>query len=623
LSHFETNLALLAAKQPELANQLKLINSLHVKVAASASGLPTATFERESTQIPLHNRYNPLREAHQQLKKEDCKGADYFIFLGFGLGYLLDALIEKFANPANHYFIVESDLEILRAAFEARDLSHLLAGHNVYFAWPASGPELAAQWQKNFAPALANKSIFLTHMPSLALNPNLYKSAAEIINRHIFQTFTDINTLIVHSETFLNNFVKNFSEASKAPGITSLAGLFSEIPAIIVSAGPSLDKNIHELRGCENRALILSTDTALKPLLFSGIDPHFVLTGDPSITNYLHLKDAPTKEAILVAEATSYPSVFEEFAGRIVACSYDQSALKSLSSLLENKGILKPFGSVATIALDFALLLGCNPIIFIGQDLAHTDGRIYCSGIYLEEQWFQGIIDPDGYQEKLKSLRSQGDTIIFEDIFGRPVESTKKLASYWNWILKVINDHPKVRFINATEGGILRGSIEIMSLKEALFRCCRKNLNLRSRVQHGFQKASATPLSKIKESLALLEKEQRSLQSVLNQGLKLCESQTGLSPQAVMKELEKVNSAIYSHRQLAPLIDSFNQMGNRNFLRKRHLLLQNIQEMSLIPDIKKTYSEFYLSYQQALTIIKNALSQLQAEAPTPGDAGNI
>jgi len=69
LSHFETNLALLAAKQPELANRLSSINSIHVKVTASASGLPTATYDRESSQTFLHSRYNPLREAHQQLKK--------------------------------------------------------------------------------------------------------------------------------------------------------------------------------------------------------------------------------------------------------------------------------------------------------------------------------------------------------------------------------------------------------------------------------------------------------------------------------------------------------------------------------------------------------------------------
>lgn len=48
-----------------------------------------------------------------------------------------------------------------------------------------------------------------------------------------------------------------------------------------------------------------------------------------------------------------------------------------------------------------------------------------------------------------------------EDIFGRPVESTDKLTVYWNWMLKEIQKNRGVHFINATEGGILRGNLEI------------------------------------------------------------------------------------------------------------------------------------------------------------------
>src|SRR5512145_3078123 len=137
-----------------------------------------------------------------------------------------------------------------------------------------------------------------------------------MIQSQIFQTFTDINTLVGKAEIFLDNFVKNLLKAARAPGIAKFAGKFSGIPAVIVSAGPSLDKNIHELRGWEQNALILSTDTALKPLLAAGIEPHFVLTGDPSPVNYRHIQGAQAPHSFLVAEATAYPAVFGEFEGR-------------------------------------------------------------------------------------------------------------------------------------------------------------------------------------------------------------------------------------------------------------------------------------------------------------------
>ena len=43
-------------------------------------------------------------------------GADCFIFVGFGLGYNLDALLARVSRETAHIFVVESEPEILRAA---------------------------------------------------------------------------------------------------------------------------------------------------------------------------------------------------------------------------------------------------------------------------------------------------------------------------------------------------------------------------------------------------------------------------------------------------------------------------------------------------------------------------
>lgn len=612
MSHFEANLALLEIKQPDLAQQLRHTACSHVRIAASASGSPTATYDSEGSSKPLHSRYNPLREAQQTLKQHDCEGADYFIFLGFGLGYLLDAVIAGHAHPSNHYFIVESDLEILRAAFESRDLTSLLSGHNIYFAWPASGPELASQWQKQFDPVLARKSIFIAHPPSAALHLDQYKAAAEMIQSQIHQTFTDINTLVAQSQTFLDNFVKNMPKAAKAPGVEKYRGQFSGIPAIIVSAGPSLDKNIHELRGYEDRVLILSTDTALKPLLAAGVAPHFVLTGDPAYANYLHLKGATAGESLLVTEATSFPSVFDDFAGRVIACTYERSALQPLSDLIGDKGILRAWGSVATMALDFALLLDCNPVIFVGQDLAHTDGRIYCSGVYFEQEWFQGITDPDGYQARLVELRSQRTTTTVEDIFGRPVESTDKLTAYWNWMVKVIDSHPEVHFINATEGGILRGSVEILSLRETLYRFGSVTRDLRERIDRIFCASAGLPPRNIAPMLDQFLYEFESLQNALNKGLDICQKAVREAPASLGGQLEEIKRSLYGHKRLAPLLDTFNQMGNVAFLRKNHEISRQPQTEGQVLAIKDMYAEYFASVRDALAKIGPALQEMKA-----------
>lgn len=613
VSFFESNLALLASRQPELASRLEQTTIRRVKVESAANGLPTAQVERDASPLALHSRYDPLKEARQTIKKSNPAGADYFVFLGFGLGYNLNALLEEYSDPSNHYFIIEADLEILRAAFEARDLAAILTLPHAHFAWPVSGTELAEQWRRFFDPVQAQKNIYITHLPSVSLNAGLYKAAVEMIQSQIFQIFTDINTLVDKAESFLNNFVENLPKAARAPGIANFAGKFAGIPAVIVSAGPSLDKNIHELRGCEERVLILSTDTALKPLLKAGIDPHFVLTGDPSLINYGHIRGAPSRKAILVAEATAYPAVFEEFKGRTLSCIYENSSLRTLSDLLAGKGTLRAWGSVATMALDFALLLQCNHIIFIGQDLAYTDGRTYCSGVYFEEDWFSGIRDPEAYQEKLASIRAQRRTVTVEDIFGRPIESTDKLVSYWNWMVKVFRDNPQVRFINATEGGILREPALVISLREALYRFCGRDLDLSARIQSAFESSRENSLLYVGTSLSLLAGELAAIQDALAIGFRLCEGQTAYSPQDLMKRLEAVKQSLYINPHVSPLVDCFNQMGNFTFLRRRNGLAKQSQDPNLPLLIKDIYLEYFNSVRKALETINKAVSKIQAD----------
>ena len=47
--------------------------------------------------------------------------------------------------------------------------------------------------------------------------------------------------------------------------------------AILVAAGPSLNKNIQMLKKAKNRLFILAVDTAVKPLIKAGIKPRMRL----------------------------------------------------------------------------------------------------------------------------------------------------------------------------------------------------------------------------------------------------------------------------------------------------------------------------------------------------------
>ena len=609
MRYFEANLKTLSRKQPELAALLRTTGRLHIKTFSSAEGAPSAAVVYGGETIELHSRYNPPRDARQAIKKENYDGVDHFIFLGFGFGYTLDAVIEKHGGPDCHYFIVEADPGMLRAAFEERDWTFLLSAHDIYFAWPSSGPELAEQWQGRFNLALARKSAYVTHQPSLKLNPAHYKAAVETLQGQIYRTLADRATMTKNTQTFLDNFIQNLPKIVAAPGINIFADKFAGTPAVIVSAGPSLDKNIHELRGKKDQVLVIATDTTIKPLLAAGVEPHFVMTGDPSHANYLHLKGAVTSEALLVMEATAHPQAAEEFGERTLACLYENSVLHSLSELPGDKGTLHAWGSVATMALDFAIFTGCDPIIFIGQDLAYTDGRLYCSHVWFEDVWFKDLNTPKEREKRLAALRASNNPQELTDIYGRQIETTRALIAYRDWIIRIIGDHPERRFINATEGGILSGPVELLSLRETLERDCNRNLNLVSRVRETHADARLRSAPDLGKNLAPFMKEFDSLHSIVRDGIREASKSPNWNPSKFADRLDKIQKAIYENRRLAPLIDSFNQIGNTIFTQRMHILSKQPPNEDMPAAIQTTYADYFASADAALEKISDALER--------------
>ncbi len=610
MDYLNSNLDLLSRRQPALARLLSAASLGPIELLPTASGVPTARCHGPASTVLLHSGRDPMKEARSSLAGQHLPTGECYALLGFGLGYVLDALLEMNRGRSAGYFVVESNLEILRAAFEARDMRGVLSLPQLHFAWPPAGPELCEQWRQFFDPVTAEKCTFVMHPPSIARAPALFKSAAEIIQSESFQILTDINTLVARSEEFLRNFVENLPRALGCPGVSGFAGAFTGVPGLIVSAGPSLDRNVHELRGWEEQVLVLSTDTALKPLLAAGIEPHFVLTADPGHRNFLHVQGAVTRRALLVAEATAYPAVFAEFPGRVITCTFRDSSLRALSDVLAEKGSLKAWGSVATMALDFALHLGCNPVIFAGQDLAHSDGRTYCTGLFTEGEWFADIADPQAWASRWERLREGHKIVVTDDLFGRPIETTDKLAAYWNWMVKEIGAHPGTRFINATEGGILRQGVEILSLREALHRYCALPLALLDRVRTLYGRCAQDPGLGDRGRADFLVEEAARLERAVQEGLALARrTPAGPSP-ALLATLEKAKQSVYSGApQLASLLDAFNQMGNVAFLRGRNRLTQTPKPSAVA--IQSVYGEYFASVGEALRRVAPGLQEIR------------
>ena len=76
----------------------------------------------------------------------------------------------------------------------------------------------------------------------------------------------------------LNGF-KNLVRVGERPLVSDLKDDFTDVPMIIVGAGPSLAKNIEHLRSAQEKAIIVCVARALNSLQSAGIVPDFAISG--------------------------------------------------------------------------------------------------------------------------------------------------------------------------------------------------------------------------------------------------------------------------------------------------------------------------------------------------------
>ena len=259
---------------------------------------------------------------------------------------------------------------------------------------------------------------------------------------------------------YLLNTLTNLPVIASEADASALRDAFTDVPAIVVGAGPSLDANLSALRDLQNRALLIAVDTALRPLLTAGIRPHLVVSVDPSETNARHLNDLPDVRGLwLVAEGSLTPSVFAQFAGRTFIYKVsNHDPWPWLAAQGADRATLQTWGSVLTTAFDLARSAGCNPIVFAGSDLAYTDGLQYCRNTVYEPDWSPFPTNADRAAEFAKYLATNPHLTQL-DLDGREVTTAPHFIQFRDWIVAQAETAAPRRIINGTGAGILHGGV--------------------------------------------------------------------------------------------------------------------------------------------------------------------
>lgn len=439
-----------------------------VQQVAARNGEPTLLVHSPAGDLYLHSSYNPAAEGQRLAEDFRIGEADLVVLLGCGLGYHIESLLRNL-SPDIALIVIERDPAIFARFLDRRDWRDLFRPFDCSFIVGADATRLGLHLQK--VPFLTRplKPATWAHGPSVRFAGEFYAAAEREVLVYLRDNLRNIQTLLAHAPVFFENVVANICLLGTLHGVTDLFGRYAGQPVILVGAGPSLDLNGHLLRRVRDRALIVAADTALKPLLQIGVEPHLVVASDPMAVNAAHLAGLPPISSVLVGEPSLNSSIFRGFPGDIRLYTLDEAPQRLLAGYFGEKGNLSAWGSVSTCALDLAIKLGGSPIIFTGQDLAYTGGRVYCSGTAydaaeLEEMQRWGP-SPDAYwASRIGSM----STIDVAAIDGGPTRTSAAMRGYASHMQQQMLSHPDRQFINATEGGILGPPAVPVPLERAL-----------------------------------------------------------------------------------------------------------------------------------------------------------
>jgi len=475
------NLSQLKKKDPLLARAVQSIQpGDRYEVMSSKKGPPSLTKTLpDGRRITLHSSYDPVTEAERFINLCDVDKVANFIVPGIGLGYHITELIKR-ALRSSQILIFEKEMEGLFWCLANIDFTSVLAHPGVQFQIGVDVSSLEEILEPHRIRYSLNGYATVQFKPLVHAEIEYYSPIIKKCDAILNETRIDLKTQAGFSKLFYRNIIENWKNIIGSPGIHPLKNAYSGIPAIIVSAGPSLDKNIPLLKNSGQRALTIAVATALKPLLKHNIKVDFVVAVDPEefTLQFFDFENIP-QNTWLVFDPCAPSSVVDKFPDRKIRIDSGVCLSRWLAARQGEDNFLGKTLSVAHTAFLLARHLGCRPIILTGQDLSFDQRRLHCA----DSHYDQICKDKIGMEQPLKLLEEDkynefASSFKFtRNIFAMETVTTSALDAYRDIFADKVDGHSSV--YNATEGGLPIPGIPNMTLREAINIHCPDNFKSR------------------------------------------------------------------------------------------------------------------------------------------------
>lgn len=451
--NWDYNIKLLKKQDEELATLVEVEMEKWLKdeqpiyqIEPTNSGLFTLSGEDVKGRYYFHSNINPRLEATAFADRYYSVTEDKYAVLGFGLGY--HGLMLAAKDEGIRINIYEDNLTVILMAMLANELTWLWGNNRIKLIYDKDLTKLSKELAKG-------ESTFVIHYPSMRHVKN--QAVRDKLNQLFIRDSGIKNTRLLMDSNFKEN-IKHYTGL-----VHELEDKFIGKRAIIVAAGPSLDKNVKLLLDKPEDVIIVAVETVFRKLIGLGVKVDYVIVSDATSRICGHMTGLWNSQVPLLYLSTAYRAFARDYAGdcyMILQKDYDRS--EEMASQMK-VNTYSTGGSVATVALDICIRLGCKSIAFAGLDLAYTDNFAHAEGTARRvANDIEDMPKVDGY------------TFYYTDDGKYKVKKTLVPTSnlfniYRNWMEKrVRREDVGITVYDASEGGSIVEGMEIISLKNYL-----------------------------------------------------------------------------------------------------------------------------------------------------------
>lgn len=407
--------------------------------------------EHEGKKCYIHSSYDKNREVEIMFKDINKNTKNLLIF-GIGCGYAVDYIKNNF-KKLERVIIIEPDYNLFLKLMNFIDLQEMLLKlKSVTFIINKTDMEATDIIWNCLSAGIKDGISIVYNISYRTLYCGYFEAVMEKWSKYLNNTTVNIATNDLFLYTWPLNIFKNIKE--KALPIEELVNKFKDLPAILVSAGPSLNKNMHFLKEISNKALIVAVGSAIKILDSNGITPHFRFAFDGNYTEENIFKNIDTECSALIFGDELYPKILPAYKGKKIRMVLDTTYLLRYiqEDVYKSSFTIASGFSVANVALDTLIKFGCKKIIFMGQDLCFTE-----EGLYAKGSWTSEKIDI-----------SRSAFIKTKDVFNEEVYTDKGFIGIRSLFENMIKINSEIEYINATEGGLLIEGTKDRTFKDVM-----------------------------------------------------------------------------------------------------------------------------------------------------------